>query len=276
MAFIEFQNVSYSVENKNILKNINLKIEEGEFVAILGANGSGKSTLAKLINGLLKPSSGKIIIDNLDTNNKKNLQDIRQKVGYIFQNPDNQIIENTVEDDVAFGPENLNLDVNEIEKRINHSLNLVGLTDKRNYSPYMLSSGEKQKLVIAGVLAMNTKAIIFDEATSILDSKSKEEVINNIVKLNKENKITIIYISHSIEEILNADKIVIINNGKIEIIGNAKEIFSDSDIIKKFKNWCLELPFAYYIAKKLRDNNIAIFDDIYDEQSLIFEIKNLR
>lgn len=276
MAFIEFKNVSYKNEDKMILKNINLTIERGEFVAILGANGSGKSTLAKLINGLILPTEGEILVENMDTKTEANLNKIRQKIGIVFQNPDNQIVASTVEDDVAFGPENLNIESEEIEKRINNSLKLVGLSDKRKVSPYMLSGGQKQKVAIAGALAMNTEGIIFDESTSMLDPKSRSEVLNKITELNAKNKITVIYITHFAEEILNADKIIILNSGEIKKVGRLQEIFTDKNIIKDLKNYRIELPFHYIIAEKLRENNVNISRDIYDEKSLIYELLNYK
>ncbi|MBP3721696.1 MAG: ATP-binding cassette domain-containing protein [Selenomonadaceae bacterium] len=169
--FIEFQNVSYQISNKKILQNISFSINKGEFAAILGANGSGKSTLAKLMNALLLPTDGKVLVKNLDTSDEKNLHKIRQTFGIVFQNPDNQIVATTVEDDIAFGPENLNIDGEEIEIRINNALKLTDLTDKRNFSTNMLSGGQKQKVAIASALAMNPEAIIFDEATSMLEPK---------------------------------------------------------------------------------------------------------
>lgn len=273
---ITFKNVSYILhdnsENKDIhiLEKINLTINEGEFVAILGANGSSKSTLAKMMNGLIKPTSGKVFINNMDTSEEKNLQKIRSTVGIVFQNPDNQIVAATVEDDIAFGPENLNIDANEIEKRIDNVLNLMDLKDKRKVSPYMLSGGQKQKVAIASALAMNTKAIIFDEATSMLDPKSRCEVLNKIIEINKKNGVTIIYISHFTEEILNADKAVVMDNGKLIFVGTVKELFNDESI----KN--LEPPFYYTVAQKLRENGIKILDKITDENALIFALKKLK
>lgn len=275
MAFIELKNVSHKIEDKYILKNINLAIECGEFVAILGANGSGKSTLAKHINGLILPTEGKVLVENLDTKDEKNSQTIRKNIGIVFQNPDNQIIASIVEDDVAFGPENLNIDAKEIEIRIDNSLELVDLKSKRNFSTYMLSGGQKQKVAIAGVLAMSPKAIIFDEATSMLDPNTRTEVINQIIEINKKNKITIIYITHYIEEILNADKIIILNDGEVVKTGKVSEIFSDKEVLKNLIKWRLEFPFSYLVAERLRENNIKIKDNIYDEKSLISELKNI-
>lgn len=270
MPFIEFKNVSYKVNDKIIINKVDFSVKKGEFIAILGANGSGKSTLAKLINGLILPTEGNILIENMDTKNEKNLDKIRKKIGIVFQNPDNQIVASTVEDDIAFGPENLNISPEEIEKRIDNSLKLVGLTDKRKISPYMLSGGQKQKVAIAGAMAMNTEAIVFDEATSMLDPNSKNEVLNKIWELNKKNNITIIYITHFIEEILNADKIIVINNGEIKETGKLQEI------IGNLKNFRIELPFANLVAEKLRENNIKIPQNIYDEKSLINKLKNYK
>lgn len=273
ILFIDFQNVSYEVSNINILKDINFSIKKGEFIAILGANGSGKSTLAKLMNGLILPTEGKVFIKNLDTSNEKNLQKIHQIIGIVFQNPDNQIVAASIEDDIAFGPENLNVASQEIEKRINNALKLTGLMDKRKFSPYMLSGGQKQKVAIAGALAMNPEAIIFDEATSMLEPESKKEIFGTIKELNKKHNITTIYITHFIEEVLDADKIMILNNGKIIKIGKPMEIFTDINFFNNVKNYHLDLPFTYNLAEKLKENQIEISNKIYDEFSLILELK---
>lgn len=275
IMFIEFQNVSYQISNKKILQNISFSINKGEFAAILGANGSGKSTLAKLMNALLLPTDGKVLVKNLDTSEEKKLHKIRQTVGIVFQNPDNQIVATTVEDDIAFGPENLNIDGEEIEIRIKNALKLTELTDKRNFSTNMLSGGQKQKVAIASALAMNPEAIIFDEATSMLEPKSKKEILDKIKELNKKNGITIIYITHFIEEILDADKIIVLENGKIKKTGNPTEIFTDKNFIENIKNQHLNLPFAYNLSEKLRENGIIISNKIFDENSLITELKKI-
>lgn len=274
--FIEFHDVSYETYDKKILQNISFSINKGEFTAILGANGSGKSTLAKLVNALVLPTRGKVLVNDFDTSDEKNLQKIRQTVGIVFQNPDNQIVAATVEDDIAFGPENLNIDGEEIDKRINNALKLTGLTNKRNFSTDMLSGGQKQKVAIAGALAMNPEAIIFDEATSMLGPKSRRKILDKIKELNKKNGITIIYITHFVEEILDADKIIVLENGKIKITGSPNEIFADKNFTERIKNQHLDLPFAYNLSEKLKEYGIKISSKLYDETSLIKELKNLN
>ena len=270
LAFIEFHNVYYEVNGAHILSNVNLEIEKKEFVAVLGANGSGKSTLAKLMNGLLLPTSGEVFVMGLNTKNAEDGQKIRRNVGIVFQNPDNQIVAAMVEDDVAFGPENLNVDDEEIERRIDSSLGLVGLIDKRKVSPNALSGGQKQKVAIAGALAMDTEALILDEATTMLDPKSREEILNTIIDLNKKKNITIVYITHFTEEILKADKVIVLDKGKIAAATTPNELFLNSE---KFNEWNLEAPFAHRIAEKLRKKGIELPMGIYTEDMLIEEIK---
>ena len=246
--FIRAKNLKFKYDEKLVLNDINLEIGEGEFVAVIGTNGSGKSTLAKHFNALLIPTEGKIFVDELDASDEKNLWDIRSKVGMVFQNPDNQIIAAIVEDDIAFGPENLGIPADEIKRRVDLSLNAVGMTDFKNFAPHKLSGGQKQRIAIAGALAMNTKCIVFDEPTAMLDPQGRTEVLETIKKINSEG-ITIIYITHFMEEAIIADRIILMNDGKILKIGTPREIFSDVEGIKKIG---LDVPIAAEISYRLK------------------------
>lgn len=239
-----------------ILKNINLDISEGEFIAVLGKNGSGKSTLAKHFNGILLPSEGTVSVNGIDTKNEDKLCEIRQTVGMVFQNPDNQIISAVVEEDVAFGPENLGLARAEILKRVENALKAVGIYNLRKHSTDMLSGGQKQRVAIAGVLAMLPKCIILDEPTSMLDPQGRKEVINTLVKLNKENGTTIILITHNTDELIYADRVIAIESGSIFKDTTLKEILLNTkyaealglnslqclDLIYKLKGKGIDIP----------------------------------
>lgn len=245
-------------ENKYrvILKNINLDISEGEFIAVLGKNGSGKSTLAKHFNGILLPSEGTVSVNGIDTKNEDKLCEIRQTAGMVFQNPDNQIISAVVEEDVAFGPENLGLVRAEILKRVENALKAVGIYNLRKHSTDMLSGGQKQRVAIAGVLAMLPKCIILDEPTSMLDPQGRKEVINTLVKLNKENGTTIILITHNTDELIYADRVIAIESGSIFKDTTLKEILLNTkyaealglnslqclDLIYKLKGKGIDIP----------------------------------
>ncbi len=273
--FISAEHVSFDyidAEQKHFraLFDINLEIEAGEFVAILGSNGSGKSTLAKLFNALLIPTSGKIFIDGLDTSTESELWKIRQKVGMVFQNPDNQIIAAIVEDDVAFGPENLGIEPAEIRRRVDESLLAVKMHEFKKFEPHKLSGGQKQRVAIAGTLAMQTRAIVFDEPTAMLDPIGRSEVLSTIKKLHDEKNITVILITHFMEEAIEADRILILNHGELVKNGKPSEIFSD---VESIKNFGLELPFAVEIANRLRKKNIQLPTDILTELDLIKALK---
>lgn len=273
--FITAEHVSFDyidAEQKHFraLFDINLEIEAGEFVAILGSNGSGKSTLAKLFNALLIPTSGKIFIDGLDTSTESELWKIRQKVGMVFQNPDNQIIAAIVEDDVAFGPENLGIEPEEIRRRVDESLLAVKMHEFKKFEPHKLSGGQKQRVAIAGTLAMQTRAIVFDEPTAMLDPVGRSEVLSTIKKLHDEKNITVILITHFMEEAIEADRILILNHGELVKNGKPSEIFSDVESIREFG---LELPFAVEIANRLRKKNIQLPRNILTELDLIKALK---
>ena len=257
---------------KIALDDINLKIFSGEFIAIIGTNGSGKSTLAKHFNALLKPTEGKIFVENLDTSDEKNLWEIRSKVGMVFQNPDNQIIAAIVEDDVAFGPENLGIEPEKIRERVDFALNTVGMIDFKKFSPSKLSGGQKQRIAIAGAVAMRTKIIIFDEPTAMLDPQGRLEVLNTIKKLHAQG-FTIILITHFMDEAAQAEKIFVMDGGKILKIGTPREIFSD---VKKIKNLGLKVPVAVELAERLRKKNFKLPKNILTAEDFSKSIKNLQ
>ena len=257
---------------KIALDDINLKIFSGEFIAIIGTNGSGKSTLAKHFNALLKPTEGKIFVENLDTSDEKNLWEIRSKVGMVFQNPDNQIIAAIVEDDVAFGPENLGISSEKIRERVDFALNTVGMIDFKKFSPSKLSGGQKQRIAIAGAVAMQTKIIIFDEPTAMLDPQGRLEVLNTIKKLHAQG-FTIILITHFMDEAAQAEKIFVMDGGKILKIGTPREIFSD---VKKIKNLGLEVPVAVELAERLRKKNFKLPKNILTAEDFSKSIKILQ
>ncbi len=259
------------------LNGVDINIKSREFVAILGHNGSGKSTLAKHMNVLLKPTKGTLWIKNMDTNDENNIWNIRQNAGMVFQNPDNQIIATIVEEDVAFGPENLGIESSEIRKRVDNSLTTVGMMEYMKHSPSLLSGGQKQRIAIAGILAMKPDCIILDEPTAMLDPSGRKEVIDTIYKLNKEENITIILITHYMEETINANKIIVMNKGSVEMEGTPKEIFSQ---VEKIKDLGLDVPQVtetIYNLNKLGINlptNILSIEEMvnticeYSQQSL--------
>ena len=218
---------------ERVLKNINLDIPEGSFTAVLGHNGSGKSTLAKLMNMILNPTEGKIYINNLDASDENNLNEVRRTVGMVFQNPDNQLVATIVEEDVAFGPENLGIDPPEIRKRVDEALETVGMSEYKLHAPHKLSGGQKQRVAIAGVIAMSPKVIILDESTAMLDPAGRKEVLNTIKNLNAEKKMTVILITHYMSEAVIADRVIVLNNGELYMDGTPKQVFSQFEKIKK-------------------------------------------
>ena len=246
------------------LEDINLTINQGEFIAIIGTNGSGKSTLAKHLNALLKPTSGRCIVDNIDTQNDVDLWKIRQKIGMVFQNPDNQIVATIVEEDIAFGPENIGIDSTEIKARVKKALNAVGLNKYRKHAPHLLSGGQKQRLAMAGVLAMDSKCLVLDEPTAMLDPVGRQEVLSTVKKLNSEDNITIVYITHFMEEAIMADKVIVMENGRICLQGTPKEVFSQ---VLKIKKLGLDVPIAAEVSYRLQEDNIIRANNIiYDEE----------
>ena len=237
------------------IDGISAEIEKGSFTAIIGRNGSGKSTLAKHINALLLPGEGHVYVDGMDTREESLLWEIRQKAGMVFQNPDNQMVSAIVEDDVAFGPENMGVDPMEIRRRVDESLKAVGMYDFRKKAPHMLSGGQKQRVAIAGVIAMLPDCIVFDEPTAMLDPKGRRDVLKIINVLNKEEKKTVVLITHFMEEAAEADRIIIMHDGKIEMDGPPREIFCKVEALKALG---LAVPFPTELAYRLREKGMNI------------------
>lgn len=277
MSFIEFKDLSHvyhaGEENEHrALAHITFNIEAGEFVVILGTNGSGKSTLAKHINGLLLPTAGKCLVNGLDTKNPAELWQIRQQAGMVFQNPDNQLIAALVEDDVAFGPENLGMTTKEIRQQVDEALKAVGMEKFKNVAPHLLSGGQKQRVAIAGALAMKTRCLILDEPTAMLDPKGRLEVIDTIKKLHKESGITVILITHFMEEAVAADKMIIMKNGQLAAMGKPRELFARVEYMKELG---LAVPLASEVGYKLRQQEIAIPADIMTDDELAAALEAL-
>jgi energy-coupling factor transport system ATP-binding protein len=253
------------------LKKVGLKVKKGEFVAILGHNGSGKSTLAKLMNAIYLPSGGKVYIKNMDTTNEEKIWEIRRTAGMVFQNPDNQIVATTVEEDVAFGPESLGVAPKEIRERVEGAMKAVGIDEFRKKSPHLLSGGQKQRVAIAGVLAMKPECIILDEPTAMLDPSGRKEVMDTIVKLNKEG-ITVIHITHFMDEAVKADRIVVMDNGNIALDGKPKDVFSNVDRLKQLG---LDVPQVTLLAHELKNEGIAISENILTVDEMVNELCRL-
>ena len=285
MNFIEFQNVTFGYSDdsetqkieENVIENMNLKIEKGDFVAVLGHNGCGKSTLAKLCNAIVVPQSGKVLVDGIDTANEEKLYDIRRKVGMVFQNPDNQIVATIVEDDVAFGPENLGVDPKEIRVRVDEALKNVGMYEFRNFEPHKLSGGQKQRVAIAGIIAMKPQCIVFDEPTAMLDPRGRKEVMKTAKMLNEEYGITVIFITHYMDEAVKANRVIVMDEGRIILDGTPKEVFVNVDTLKNAK---LDVPEATELTHLLIEDGINLNKDILDIDELfdaivgIMEAKN--
>lgn len=276
---IECKNVSYkyvNVENeksKLAIKNINLKVKSGEFLVILGRNGSGKSTLAKHFNGILVPNEGCVYIEGLDSKIEENVWVIRQTAGMVFQNPDNQIVATIVEEDVAFGPENLGVPSDEIKKRVEDSLKKVNMYEYKDHAPHMLSGGQKQRVAIAGILAMQPKCIIFDESTAMLDPSGRKEVMDTIIDLHINHGITIILITHHMEEAALADRIIVIDNGTIVLEGRPKDVFSQ---VEKMKSIGLDSPQITELSHELIKEGINLPKDILTINEMVEALCRLR
>ncbi|WP_418492466.1 energy-coupling factor transporter ATPase [Eshraghiella crossota] len=256
-----------NVENvTEAVDHVSLDVEQGQFIAILGHNGSGKSTLAKHINAILKPTEGEMTVDGMSTSEEDNVWSVRQTAGMVFQNPDNQIVATIVEEDVAFGPENLGVPTDEIWERVNKALESVNMTMYRGYSPNKLSGGQKQRVAIAGVLAMKPKCIVLDEATAMLDPLGRKEVMSAIIELNKVEKITVILITHYMDEAVLADKIFVMDKGKIAIEGTPRQVFSHVEEIRELR---LDVPAATAMAYELRKAGYNIPKDILTRDELV-------
>lgn len=254
------------------IDGVSLSIRKGDFVAILGGNGSGKSTLAKHINAILYPTEGTVLVDGKDTSEPDNTWNIRQEAGMIFQNPDNQIIGSVVEEDVGFGPENMGIPTAEIWERVNEALKTVGMYEYRKHSPNRLSGGQKQRVAIAGVVAMHPKCIIMDEPTAMLDPSGRKEVIRAARALNDVENVTIILITHYMEEVINADRVIVMNKGKIAMQGTPREIFSRVEELKELR---LDVPQATSLAYELRKSGIPLPDGILSKEELVNELCRL-
>lgn len=266
-TFIKFDNVSfaYDAEEEQPIRAVNdfsLAVPEGQFMAILGHNGCGKSTVAKLVNGILVPTKGKVTVAGMDTADEDKTVDIRRNVGMVFQNPDNQIVATIVEDDVAFGPENLGVEPSEIRKAVDAALKAVGMYEFRKREPHRLSGGQKQRVAIAGVIAMNTKCIVMDEPTAMLDPQGRKEVIDTVMKLNKEFGITVILITHFMDEAVKADRVVVMDDGCIALDSTPKQVFRN---VEKIKALGLDVPQATELVYRLRKMGMKLPDDILDE-----------
>ena len=253
-------------EVNHALRGVDLEIAEGSFVAILGHNGSGKSTFAKLMNGLLLPSEGTVYISDMRTSDESHLWDIRRTAGMVFQNPDNQIIGNVVEEDVGFGPENMGVPTEEIWERVDRSLEAVGMTAYRLQSPNKLSGGQKQRVAIAGVMAMKPQCIVLDEPTAMLDPNGRREVIRTVHELNRQEGITVLLITHYMEEVIDADRVVVMDGGHVVMDGTPKEIFSR---VKELKRYRLDVPQVTELADELKEAGMELPDGILTTEELV-------
>ena len=277
MPIIEFDNVAYTYNagmegEVKAVSGVSFSIEEGAFVALVGHNGSGKSTVARLMNGLLLPDSGAVRIDGMSTADKKSLFDIRRTVGVVFQNPDNQMIATIIEDDVAFGPENLGLPPAEIRARVDWALDAVGMGDHKRGTPFRLSGGQKQRIAIAGVLAIRPRVMVLDEATAMLDPKGRDEVMRVVTALNREHKMTVVMITHFMEEAAAADRIIVMKDGGV-LLDGGKEVFGRTAEIRAAG---LELPLASRIADRLRRDGVPLPGGILTDRELTEALCRLR
>lgn len=270
---VRFEYSTHSGSTNVALDNINISITKGEFVAILGHNGSGKSTLAKHFNALLLPSGGTVYVKGMNTNEEKNLWNIRQTAGMVFQNPDNQIVATIVEEDVAFGPENLGVPPVEIRKRVDEAIKTVEMTEYATRSPHLLSGGQKQRIAIAGIIAMRPECIILDEPTALLDPSGRKEVMDTIVRLNKEEGITIVLITHYMDEAIKADRICVMKNGKVIMEGKPKDIFKEVD---KVKGAGLDVPQVTELSYRLNMEGLKLPLDILTVEEMVVELCRLK
>ncbi|MCI6482922.1 MAG: energy-coupling factor transporter ATPase [Selenomonadaceae bacterium] len=278
MAFIEcrglYHDYNAGMENEyRALDNVSLRVEKGEFVTILGTNGSGKSTLAKHFNALLQPTQGKCLVDGIDTSDEARLWDIRSRVGMVFQNPDNQIIAAIVEDDIGFGPENIGMEPHEIRRRVTAALKAVNMEEFRHFAPHLLSGGQKQRVAIAGALAMNTECLVLDEPTAMLDPAGRREVIGTVCRLNREQGITVINITHFMEEAALSDRIIVMNKGRIMKEGSPEEIFQD---IGGMRQLGLDVPVATELAYRLSRKGLQLDRAIINQEALVEALCRLK
>lgn len=271
-TYIEFRNVTFAYPNtdgeaatKNVIENLNLEIEKGDFVAVLGHNGCGKSTLAKLCNAINLPQRGTVTVDGIDTSDDSKINYIRQKVGMVFQNPDNQIVATIVEDDVAFGPENLGVEPSEIRKRVDEALKNVGMYEFRHFEPHKLSGGQKQRVAIAGIIAMKPECIVLDEPTAMLDPRGRAEVMKTVKMLNDDFGITIVFITHYMDEAAQAKRVIVMDDGDIILDGKPGEVFTQIDTLKRVG---LDVPEATELTSMLIKDGFKLKKDILDVNEL--------
>lgn len=256
-------------EVNRAIDQIDVEIEKGSFVAVLGHNGSGKSTFAKHINGILLPTEGTVWVSGLDTSDEDSIWDIRKNAGMVFQNPDNQIIGNIVEEDVGFGPENIGIPTEEIWQRVDKSLQAVGMTMYRKKSPNKLSGGQKQRVAIAGVMAMKPECIILDEPTAMLDPNGRKDVIRTVHELNRQEKITVLLITHYMEEVIDADRVIVMDEGKIVMDGTPREVFSQIETLKSYR---LDVPQVTELAYELKKKGVDLPDGILTKEELMEQL----
>lgn len=280
-TIVSFDKVSYEYKDNTdnldngvkVLKDINLDIKKGEFLVVLGHNGSGKSTLAKHINALVLPTEGTVYVNGYNTVDDKHIWDIRSSAGMVFQNPDNQLVATIVEEDVAFGPENLGLPPDEIRKRVDESLKKVGMYEYRRHAPHLLSGGQKQRVAIAGILAMEPKCIVFDEPTAMLDPKGRKSVMEIIHEINRKHGITVVLITHYMDEAVQGDRVVVIDDGKVIMNGTPKEVFSD---VNKMNEVGLDVPQVTQIAYELQKEGIDISTKILNVDEMVDALCQLK
>ena len=265
MNVIEISQLNFAYDKEPVVKDVTLSVKRGEFVCLLGRNGSGKSTLARLINGLLKPTSGTVSVFGMDSSVKANLFEIRKRAGMVFQNPDNQMIASIVEDDLAFGPENIGIPPEEIGERITYALKAVGMEEFRRSTPSRLSGGQKQRIAIAGVLALKPDVLILDESTAMLDPRGRREVMSVVKRLNREEGLTVIDITHYMDEAVDCDKILVLSGGQVVMQGNPSEVFARD---RELEEYGLSVPKAAYIAQKLRKSGVPVPDGVYKREEL--------
>lgn len=279
MAMIQIKNLIHKymtygdseeeIQEIKAINDLDLSVQKGEFIAILGRNGSGKSSLAKHINGLLMPTEGAVYVKGMDTRDRSQILKIRQSAGIVFQNPDNQIVGTIVEEDVAFGPENMGKPMEDIWRRVTKALSDVGMLAYKESSPNRLSGGQKQRIAIAGIMAMEPECIVLDEPTAMLDPQGRQHVLSLVKELNREKKITILMVTHHMEEVLLADRIIVMSEGKIVSDGTPKEVFSKVEMLKSLG---LEVPYAAELAYELRKEGVPLSEEIITKEELVEEL----
>lgn len=281
MAFIQTKDLKFTYDEvedgetrqvHEVLKGVNLEIKKGEFVALLGHNGSGKSTIAKMFNAMLLPAGGRVYVEGMDTLDESLLYEIRRRVGLVLQNPDNQLVASIVEEDVAFGPENLGIAPEEIRRRVDDALKAVEMYDYRLNAPYKLSGGQKQRIAIAGIIAMQPECIVLDEPTAMLDPRGREEVLRTIHKLNQEKGITIVLITHYMDEAVQASRVVVMDNGQILLQGTPEEVFAHVELLKKHK---LDVPQATELIYRLRASGYPLPECVLNEEDCVAALERI-